>query len=153
MQRVDGMIAVSVDRAIVDRWSPEEIDRLLLFGNVQISTQVLALLLESRAHVSFFTASGRYRRQLVSPESGNVFLRLAQHARYSDRAFRMEVARGLVCSKIRASRAFLRRYARNHAEIAERTGGAADKLDAALARANEALDEATLLQAPCPQRG
>ncbi len=66
---------------------------------------VLALLLESRAHVSFFTASGRYRGQLVSPESGNVFLRLAQHARYSDRAFRMDVA---------------------------------------LARANEALDEATL---------
>ena len=71
--RADGMVGVSVDKVVLDRRPAEEIERVLLFGNVQVTTQVLALLFKTGVHVSFFTTSGRYRGQLVSPESGNVF--------------------------------------------------------------------------------
>jgi CRISPR/Cas system-associated endonuclease Cas1 len=55
----------------------------------------------------------------VSPESGNVFLRLAQHARFGDAGFRLAVARGLVEAKLRDARTLVRRFARNHGEHAE----------------------------------
>lgn len=142
--RIDGMVAVSVDRAVVDRWPGDEIERVLLFGNVQITTQVLALLFEHGAHVSFFSTSGRYRGQLVSPESGNVFLRLAQHARYTDRPFRLTFARDLVRAKVTAGRAFLRRFARNHPAEAPEMEEAARRLDAALRQLGSAEDDQTL---------
>jgi CRISP-associated protein Cas1 len=142
--RADGAVAISVERAIVDRWPADEIERVLLFGNVQITTQVLALLFEHGAHVSFFTTFGRYRGQLVSPESGNVFLRLAQHARYADRAFRIAIARGLVRAKLRAGRAFVRRFARNHPAEAEPMARAARRIAEGLAALDQAVDEQVL---------
>ena len=32
VQRVDGMVAVTLERAVLDRWPAEELDRMLLFG-------------------------------------------------------------------------------------------------------------------------
>lgn len=144
LTRVDGMVAVAVDRAIVDRWPADEVARVLLFGNVQVTTQVLALLFDQGAHVSFFSVSGRYRGQLVSPESGNVFVRLAQHARHGDRAFRLALARRLVRDKIHAGRALVRRFARNHPSELDIMNRAADRLGAALVELDEAASEEAL---------
>lgn len=43
----------------------------------RLTTQVIALLLRHGVCLGFLSPSGAYRGQLVSPESGNVFLRLA----------------------------------------------------------------------------
>src|SRR5262249_39762120 len=93
IHRSDGLLAVSVNGALVDRWSAEEIEQVLVFGNAQITTQAFALLFGHDVPVSFFTPAGRYRGQAVSPESGSVFLRLAQHARFGDGSFRLAFAR------------------------------------------------------------
>ena len=69
--------------------------------------QAVALLLQHAVHVALFSSSGRYRGQLVGPEAGSVFLRLAQHARHADLAFRLAFARYLVAEKCRAGRAML----------------------------------------------
>lgn len=140
VHRADGLVAVSVDRVMVERWPAEELSRVLLFGNAQITTQVLALLFNHGAHVSFFASSGRYRGQLVSPESGNVFLRLAQHARYSDSAFRLAFARELVRSKVRAGRTLVRRFARNHEDSVTPMEEAAKHLGNSLAEIDSASD-------------
>ncbi|MBK9265638.1 MAG: CRISPR-associated endonuclease Cas1 [Polyangiaceae bacterium] len=119
LQRVDGQLGVYIDRTLLDRFAPNEIDQVLLFGNVQVSTQAISLLFKHGVHVSFFSTSARYRGQLVAPESGNVFVRLAQHARYMDAAFRLELSRALIRSKIGAGRLLVRRFARNHPAAAE----------------------------------
>jgi CRISPR-associated protein Cas1 len=145
VHRADGLVAVSVERAVVGRWPVEELDRVLLFGNAQITTQVLALLFKHGVHVAFFSSSGRYRGQLVSPESGNVFLRLAQHARYADPVFRLALARDLVATKIRAARALVRRYARNHADADEVMSETAGQLSRALVQVDTVPDGDALL--------
>lgn len=130
----DGMIAVAVEGTTVERFAPGELERVLLFGNVQVTTQAVALLLQHAVHVALFSSSGRYRGQLVGPEAGSVFLRLAQHARHADLAFRLAFARYLVAEKCRAGRAMLRRHARNHPEVAGEMDRAASQLEAALDR-------------------
>lgn len=142
IHRADGMIAVSIDKVVVDRWRPEEVERVLVVGNAQVTTQVIALLLRHGVCLSFLSPSGAYRGQLVSPESGNVFLRLAQHARFGDAGFRLAVARGLVEAKLRDARTQVRRFARNHREHAEAMEQAAEALTQGLWRAEraEAID-------------
>lgn len=145
VHRADGSVAVSVDRAVAGRWPPEEVDRVLLFGNAQITTQVLALLFKHGIHVGFFSSSGRYRGQLVSPECGNVFLRLAQHARYAEPLFRLAFARELVATKIRAGRSLVRRYSRNHPDSRDRMDETADHLSRALVEVDAAESAQALL--------
>lgn len=140
IHRADGLVAVSVDRALVDRWPPEDIEHVLVFGNAQVTTQALGLLFRHGVHVSFFTPAGRYRGQVVSPESGSVFLRLAQHARFADTAFRLAFAKDLVSTKVRAARALVRRFARNHPNSAEVAETAADRLDDAVLRVEQEDD-------------
>lgn len=143
IHRADGLVAVSIDHTVVDRWPPEQIERVLVFGNAQVTTQVVALLLRHGIHVSFFSAAGKYRGQLTSPESGNVFLRLAQHARFGDGEFRLSLAKELVQVKVRDARSLVRRFARNHPEHAEAMDQAASALDDAPARvaAAKRIDE------------
>lgn len=117
MHRHRHMLAVSDEQGICERWPPDHIHRVLLFGNVQITAQALALLMDRGAHVCLFSASGRFRGQITPPASGNVFLRLAQHARLSDMDFRLEQARGWVRHKIRDAREGALRYRRNHPEL------------------------------------
>lgn len=144
VQVADGLIAVAIEHTIVERFAPAELDRVLLFGNVQVTTQAIAVLLEHAAHVAFFSGSGRYRGQLVGPERGSVFLRLAQHARHADPRFRLELARHLIADKCRAGRALLRRHARNHPEVAAELEQAARALDVALDRLPDVDSEQTL---------
>ena len=140
IHRADGVIAISVDRAVAGRWPPEGIEHVLIFGNAQVTTQALALLFRHGVHVSFFTPGGRYRGQLVPPESGSVFVRLAQHARFADGAFRLAFARALIAAKLHAARLLVRRFGRNHPESADAIQGAATRLEDAERRLGEQED-------------
>ncbi len=143
VHRADGLVAVSIDHTVIDRWPPEQVERVLIFGNAQVTTQVMGLLLRHGIDLSFFTSSGRYRGRLVSPESGNVFLRLAQHTRFRDGGFRLSLAKDLVRVKVRDARSLVRRFARNHPETAPLINEAAESLDLTLTRlcATQGIDE------------
>ena len=91
-----------------------EIERLVVFGNVQVTTQAVAFLLQHGADVSFLSPSGRMRGALVSAASRNVFLRLAQFDRWRDEPFRIELARRLLRAKLTAQHRLLLRQRRNH---------------------------------------
>src|SRR5207247_1242339 len=80
----------------------------------------------------------RYRGQVVSSESGNVFVRLAQHGRYRDAAFRLAFARDLVLGKLDAGRRLLKQYRHNHPEEAGPLQEAIGRLGEGLLRAQAA---------------
>lgn len=92
------------------------VERVVVVGPVQVSTQALTFLLEQGIDVSFISRSGRIRGRLVSSESRNVFLRLAQYERSRDDAFRVRMARAFVAGKLRNQRTVLLRHQRNHPE-------------------------------------
>lgn len=92
------------------------IDRVLIFGAVQISTQAISFLLDAGIDVSFLSVHGRLKGKLTPLESKNVFLRLAQYDRYKDEEFRPMLARSILEAKLKNQRTIILRYKRNHPE-------------------------------------
>ncbi|MFQ6114248.1 MAG: CRISPR-associated endonuclease Cas1 [bacterium] len=93
------------------------VERLVLFGNVQITTQAINLLLNEGIDVAFMSTQGRLRGRLVATESKNVFIRLAQYERYLEDVFQVEMARAIVKGKITNARAVILLYQKNHPEV------------------------------------
>ena len=77
------------------------IDCVALFGNVQITSQALSMLLEHGIDVSYFSYSGKYIGHSAADSSKNIFLRLRQYDFYLDIDKRMDMARVIVANKIR----------------------------------------------------
>ncbi len=96
------------------QWPVIKIERLCLFGRVQLTTQAVELLLDSGIDVAFFSISGRLRGRLAAAESKNVLLRLSQYERYLDEAFQLQLVRMIVQAKLKNARALLKKYGRNH---------------------------------------
>lgn len=76
------------------------LDGVSIFGNVQISTQALAFLLENGVDVSIFSRNGTLVGQVLSDKSKNIFLRLAQYDAYQDMEIRLGIARSIIHGKI-----------------------------------------------------
>ena len=93
------------------------IDRVLIFGAVQLSTQAISFLLESGIEVSFLSMNGRLKGKLTPVQSKNVFLRLAQYDRYKDNEFKLMIARSIIEAKLKNQRTLVLRYQRNHPGI------------------------------------
>ena len=91
-----------------------EIDRVLIFGAVQLSTQAISFLLDSGIDVSFLSINGRLKGKLTPVQSKNIFLRLAQYDRYKDNEFKLMIARSIVEAKLKNQRTLILRYQRNH---------------------------------------
>lgn len=94
-----------------------EIDRVLIFGAVQLSTQAISFLLDSGIEVSFLSMNGRLKGRLTPVQSKNVFLRLAQYDRYKDDAFKLRIAKSIIDAKLKNQRTLILRYQRNHPGI------------------------------------
>lgn len=91
-----------------------DLERLVLLGNIDLTAQAMAILLEEGIETVLLSATGYLRGRLQPGESKNVLLRQAQFARYADMDFRLRAARAIIDRKIRNARALLQRHARNH---------------------------------------
>jgi len=94
-----------------------KVERVLIFGNVQITTQAMAFLLDHGIEVSFLSLYGKYRGRLSPVESKNAQLRIHQYQRHIDAEFKVTLAKAIVHAKLHNGRELLMRYARNHPEI------------------------------------
>jgi CRISPR-associated protein Cas1 len=113
-----------------------DLERLVLVGQVHLTTPAIGLLLERGIDVSFVSRSGRARGALVGSRSHNVYLRLAQFDRWKDQVFRLEYGRRLVRAKVLAQQRVVLRYRRNHPEAIDeglvgKLGGLAARLESA----------------------
>jgi CRISPR-associated protein Cas1 len=133
---------VDKDGAVLLEVPCRKLDAVLVFGNVQVTTQALAELLDQGIELAFFSRSGKLRGQLTPPKARNIPLRMSQYelARTEDRS--LQLAREVVRCKIANSAAVLRRFRRNHPESIEAT--AIDALDLSLASAATADSAETL---------
>ncbi|GAB4109645.1 MAG: CRISPR-associated endonuclease Cas1 [Sandaracinaceae bacterium] len=82
-----------------------------LFGNVQVTTQALAALLERDIPIFFFSSGGWLRGRTTGHGTKNIELRLAQFRGADDPALALELAGTFVAAKIRNQRTMLRRNA------------------------------------------
>ena len=86
-----------------------ELTHVCLFGNVQISTQLVHELCDRQIPVAYFSYGGYFRGLTTGLPSKNVELRIRQYAGAADPAFCLAVARALTVGKIENQRTMLRR--------------------------------------------
>ena len=138
----DRLIVEKEDEVLLDI-PYHKLETVLLFGNVQVTTQAMGELLEKGVALSMFSRQGMYRGSLQPPRGKNIELRIAQFEWFRDHERALGVARGVVAAKIANGAAVLDLY-RKHNEpgpdFAERRLG----LDASVAATSTAPDIAAL---------
>lgn len=107
-----GRIRVTRGGEVLAEIPVRTLKHLLVFGNVQLTTQATAALLEHGVDVSFLSVNGRLRGRLTGGFSKNIYVRMAQHARWMDKSYRVSVARCIVRGKIVNMLEMIRYYRR-----------------------------------------
>ena len=87
-----------------------KLESVLLFGNIQVTTQAMAELLEKGVSLSLFSRHGSYRGSLTPARGKNIELRLAQFEAYRDSARAFAIAKSIVAAKITNGLSVLARY-------------------------------------------
>jgi CRISPR-associated protein Cas1 len=98
-----------------------KVEGVLVFGNVQFTTQAAQLLLQQGVEMALFTRRGRLVGQLTSPFTKNIVLRQAQYQRATDPVFALVLAKIIVKAKLTNSRGLLQEFARNHPDTGLKT--------------------------------
>ncbi len=91
---------------------------LTLYGNVQITTQVIRRLMEDGIPLLFASSGGWFTGRALGADPKNIELRAAQYQLMSNVTESLAVARCLVYAKIRNCRAILRRNHKKGADVA-----------------------------------
>ncbi len=85
-----------------------QLDQLVVMGNVQLTTQALALLLQAEVDVVFMSLHGKVRGRLVANESKFAELRLKQLQVMSNELENLALAKAIVVGKLANQLAYLR---------------------------------------------
>lgn len=89
------------------------IESIVVYGHVNLSTELITRCAEDGRSITWMTQSGRFQARLDGPVRGNVLLRHAQHTAHTDHLRRLDIARNVVAGKLRNSRWILLRAARD----------------------------------------
>jgi CRISP-associated protein Cas1 len=99
-------------KAVLRRVRAAEIEQVLLFGRVELSSGAVALLSRRKIDCVWLRQDGRFRARLTTRSSPNVPLRLAQYRATCDAEFCGRLARNIVVAKLRYQRSVLLRAQR-----------------------------------------
>jgi CRISPR-associated protein Cas1 len=94
-----------------------KIGSVLIFGNVQFTTQAVHELFEHGIELAILTRAGRLIGQITSPTTKNIELRIEQFKRYSDEHFKLSLSQILVTGKLTNCLNLIRTFSYNHPEV------------------------------------
>jgi len=116
LRKKSKMLVIDKAGAVLLEVPEFKVKKVLIFGNVQITTQAIAFLFQQGIETSFFTLHGKLKGKLTPLESKNVYLRLYQYKRYLDEEFKLRLGKGIIEGKIKNQIVLLQRHERNHPE-------------------------------------
>lgn len=114
--KADGRLVVRKDSRVLEDMPSKDVERLVIFGNVHITTPAMKYLLESGADVSFFSIHGNYKGRLQPRLCSDAELRRLQYQKSSHRETCLEVSKAFVSAKLRNMETFLKRQKRKTAQ-------------------------------------
>jgi CRISPR-associated protein Cas1 len=112
----DRLIVQKQDEILLDVQC-HKIDAVLIFGNVQFTTQAVYELFEHGIEMAILSRTGRLIGQITSPATKNIVLRLQQFKKYWDNEFRLKLSIEIVTGKITNCLDFIRHFSYNHPGI------------------------------------
>jgi len=88
------------------------LEQVVIIGNVNLTSPVIALLLENNIEICYLSYYGRFRGRLMPEFSKNSLLRIKQYSASRDDGFKVKVARQFIYGKLANMRTMLMRYNR-----------------------------------------
>jgi CRISPR-associated protein Cas1 len=114
----DGVLKVKEKDRLVEEVRVNDVSHVVLFGNIQISTQAVQLLCDRDVPLTLFSMGGWFYGITRGHSLTNVLTRIAQFRHAADPANCLRLAQQFVRGKIHNQRVL---FMRNHAEPPERT--------------------------------
>jgi CRISP-associated protein Cas1 len=93
-------LIITKDKKIIHERHFSDVSRILLFGNIQLSTQLISSVLHEGIDVSFFSMFGKYKGKLVGQNSKNIYTKLSQLTYWNDKEFSLALAKETIAYKI-----------------------------------------------------
>ncbi len=102
-----------------------EVERILVFGNIQVSTQAINACLEEKIIILFLNRSGHYKGHLWNWEHTHLANELLQIQKWQNMPFQLQVSQAIVRGKLLNSKQLLLRLNRKRkvAEVARAIAG------------------------------
>jgi len=94
-----------------------DVDHVMIYGNIQVTTPALWELAEHGIEIAFFTQSGKLLLQLTPHWLKNLPLREAQWRRRFEPEFVLRFSRAIVTGKLNNALAVIRDYRANHPQL------------------------------------
>lgn len=110
LKKYDKQILVTKGGMKIDSIPVYKIEKILLFGNQQITTQALNMAFENGIDVLFLTYTGQLRGKVASINSKNVYLKLAQYETWKNKDRKLKIAKKIVKSKMCNQYRLLKKY-------------------------------------------
>jgi CRISPR-associated protein Cas1 len=118
-----------------------EVERILVFGNIQLSSAVIGTCLYKQIPVVFLNHAGQYKGHLWSVERNDLEAERNQFLNHANRDFQLETARSIVWGKLTNSRQLLLRLNRKRKLEAVATAIAGIQRDIDALATVESLDQ------------
>lgn len=136
-----GSIILKKDGQIIAQEKMINITNICLFGNIQISTQAIAALLNDGIDTAFLTLNGRLKGKLSPAKPKNINLRINQfHYHFSP--FYKTYFPSLICLiKLKNSISTLSIHLKNHPEISQSITNNFYTIEKQIDNINKAIDE------------
>jgi CRISPR-associated protein Cas1 len=109
-------LVVRKDNKEINRVPIHAVRQVVVFGNVQVSTQALETLLANEVPVTYLTGHGRFIGSFAPPPAKNVSLREAQFRLFADPAACLALSKAVVRAKLTNQRALLMRSLRGEGD-------------------------------------
>lgn len=95
----------------------KNVDTVQIFGNIQISTQLIKDFMDREIELAFYTMSGELLGQITPPHVKNVAIRYKQYDLSKDASFCLEFSKEIFRAKMESSIFFLREAQKNRDEL------------------------------------
>jgi len=117
LKKTGDRLIVEKDNEVLLDVQCSKIEAVLIFGNVQFTTQAVRELFEHGIEMALLTKSGRLIGQLTSPFTKNIDLRVEQFKKHDDVIFRLELAKAIVKGKVLNCLNIMTAFSYNHNAI------------------------------------
>lgn len=114
LKKTGDRLIVEKDNEVLLDVQCSKIEAVLIFGNVQVTTQAVKELFEHGIELALLTKSGRLVGQLTSPATKNIELRVAQFKKNDDEAFKLNLSKAIVRGKIANCLSVIKSFSYNH---------------------------------------
>lgn len=112
LQKRGERLVVSKQGKVIEEFPINQVNQVVLMGNVQITTQTMVGLVQLNVDVAFLSSYGKFRLRLEADSSGHVQLRQKQLQERDNGSLALPVAKAIVDAKIHNQRVILQRQVR-----------------------------------------